>query len=311
MALVVSLFAACSSSPQPGSGQGGSGGDDQSGGSGGDAGGGGSSAGASGGSGGGKTGGASGSGGASGGAAGGMGGTVAPPPGGSTGGLPSGVDAKDLIGFWSFDEGQGMVAMDASGQANHAKFVTGTSVTALTPSAPSWIDGKHGKAVRFEGGVLGDVKQSTSIDDTGTTGQVSLGAWVRLRGFSNGDHPYNMIFNRCESGTRNEHFSLGFQNGVPEGSIHFSFAVGAKAFPLNEWHHLAGVYDGLTYNVYVDGEMAATLDIGWPIAADTTDVTIGAGQNQQDIIENVNGDIDEAFLFKRTLTLAEIAAFAK
>ncbi len=138
-----------------------------------------------------------------------------------------------------------------------------------------------------------------------------MAAWVRIRGFANGERPFRFVFNRCENGTRYEHFGLGFQNGAAVGSIRFSFATAPTAFPLDEWHHLAGTYDGFTYIVYMDGAEVARLDIGWPLAADETDLTIGAGQNGNEFIENIEGDIDEAYLYTRALTPDEVAALAK
>lgn len=227
--------------------------------------------------------------------------------------LPADVSSKDLIGYWSFDEGSGSVAKDSSGNGNDAALVSGTTITALSPvTQPTWTEGKHNKAIRLDGqSQFLDVKKSPSIDATGETSYVSMGAWVRMRGFTNAERPFRFVFNRCENTTRNEQFGLGFENGAPVGSIHFSFALATRVFPLNEWHHLAGTYDSLVFTLYVDGEVAATQDIGWPVSIDTTDLTIGAGQNGQEIIENIDGDIDEAYLFSRTLTAAEVASMAK
>ena len=43
-------------------------------------------------------------------------------------------EADDPVGYWSFDEGSGLVAKDLSGNANH-----GT----LEGTAPTWVDGAN------------------------------------------------------------------------------------------------------------------------------------------------------------------------
>jgi len=46
---------------------------------------------------------------------------------------------QGLIACWHFDEGVGSRCDDASGNSNHGRRM-----------GASWVDGKHGKALRFE-----------------------------------------------------------------------------------------------------------------------------------------------------------------
>lgn len=48
---------------------------------------------------------------------------------------------RGLVGYWSFDEGQGTTAYDASGFGNNGTLTNG----------PTWVDGKVGKALSFDG----------------------------------------------------------------------------------------------------------------------------------------------------------------
>ena len=51
------------------------------------------------------------------------------------------IDFETAVGIWLFDEGKGGVAGDISGQGNDGELV----------KAPSWVDGKFGKALEFDG----------------------------------------------------------------------------------------------------------------------------------------------------------------
>jgi prepilin-type N-terminal cleavage/methylation domain-containing protein len=49
--------------------------------------------------------------------------------------------AQGLVGYWPFDEGSGTIAKDYSGNGNDGTLVNG----------PTWVDGKVGKALSFDG----------------------------------------------------------------------------------------------------------------------------------------------------------------
>src|SRR4030042_1528239 len=48
---------------------------------------------------------------------------------------------EGLVGYWNFDEGNGDVAADSSGNKNDGKLVRN----------PEWVDGKFGKALKLDG----------------------------------------------------------------------------------------------------------------------------------------------------------------
>jgi hypothetical protein len=69
-------------------------------------------------------------------------------------------------GLWHFDEGTGTLAYDGSGNANDGSLHGGTT----------WVDGKIGKALSFDGssGYV-EVPDSDSLD---VTGKLTLDAWI-------------------------------------------------------------------------------------------------------------------------------------
>lgn len=216
-----------------------------------------------------------------------------------------------LIGFWPFDDGTGTVVKDMSSKGNTGTVVEGLTISAPVHAGPIWVEGHKGKALQFDG--VNDwvkVPRSDSIDSTGGSGSVTITAWLKLNqyGQATSNSSFNMILNRAEVGTSLEHFGLGVREGKPTSNIHFFFASAAEVVKVAGWSHLAMTYDGITESIYVDGVLGASMDVGWSIAADTTDVTIGGAQNTDVMKEFVDGAIDEVYLFNRALTSSEIGS---
>lgn len=59
---------------------------------------------------------------------------------------PPSVDAN-TVGLWHFDEGTGSIAYDSSLNANHGTIYGAT----WTGTPPTWVEGKYGKALSFDG----------------------------------------------------------------------------------------------------------------------------------------------------------------
>jgi hypothetical protein len=51
------------------------------------------------------------------------------------------IDEGSIIGMWLFDEGEGDVAEDSSGNGNSGTLMNG----------PKWVEGKFGEALEFSG----------------------------------------------------------------------------------------------------------------------------------------------------------------
>jgi len=227
------------------------------------------------------------------------------------GGAAVGNLTEGLIGYWPFDDATGTTIKDLSGKDNPGVVVEGLVDASPVHPGPMWVDGHKGKAMLFDG--LNDwvkVSRSDSIDATGTSGSVSISAWLKLNQFGQAaaNSNYNMILNRHEVGTSYEHFGLGILSGRPVANVHFFFATAAEVVKVNGWTHLTMTYDGITESIYVDGALGGTMDIGWPIAADTTNVTIGGAQNTDVIKEFIDGTIDEVHLYSRALSATEVVS---
>lgn len=90
--------------------------------------------------------------------------------------------------------------------------------------------------------------------------------------------------------------SLGFGVSVPTA---FS-ATGA--FVADQWTHAAGVYDGKTLQLYLNGKLAATLAAAGSHTGDLAGLRFGGPENAP-----WAGSVDDIRIYKRALSLAEIA----
>ena len=79
------------------------------------------------------------------------------------------------------------------------------------------------------------------------------------------------------------------------------------ALSLNDWHHIAGTYDGATFSLYVDGARVASVARSGAIAATSVAVRFG---NATALDRPLDGALDEVRLWRRGLTQSELQANA-
>ncbi len=76
--------------------------------------------------------------------------------------IPSDTMTRGLVGYWSFDEGNGTTTFDSSGNNNDGQFLTASS-------SPKWISGKVSSALQFDG-----VDDYVSVGDVGSVQTVEF-----------------------------------------------------------------------------------------------------------------------------------------
>jgi len=190
-----------------------------------------------------------------------------------------------LVGWWTFDEGSGTVAHDASGRGHDGTLRGG----------PEWVIGRVDGALLFDGKDdyvnIGSVGISVAVDRT-------VMAWVKASTATIPDK--TSVF--------------GF---VPDGSIegtYYDMEVDDKGnyiahicgyqwvlAPVDtEWHHMAGTYETGTGSWFLDGRFidSADGDIG------TIDqVRIGTRPSSGNYFP---GLVDDVRIYNRAMTEAEI-----
>ena len=203
-------------------------------------------------------------------------------------------DDEAIVGVWLF-EGD---VKDASGNGNDGKIVGNFK----------FENGKFGKAIVAGGGGSIDVQDSKSLQSVSE--ELTVAAWFRVDADS-------------DTGVRkNGAYLLEDQSGgepIPDG---FSFRVwtangitprfyGKTELEQGKWHHVAGTYDGLNVEMYVDGEPESkkgALDSAKADWKPEWGGKVAAGQVLQLKFgpESFTGGIDEIVILSRALEADEI-----
>lgn len=211
-----------------------------------------------------------------------------------------------LVAYWNFDENSGNTANDASGYGNQGA-VTG---------AASWVPGKCGSALSFNGSGYVLVPNSSSINLNVYT--VSL--WINFSTVTR-----SQVFLDKQNGSHYRNYALDYYyqeyaEGYPvgnylladigDGSVVNSFdngAVTTVVLEANRWYHIAMTYDQQTITLYVDGAPIATKQITMPGIVGTGALYIGTNPAQGSSYVPY-ATIDEVKIYNHVLSQEQIQA---
>jgi len=216
-----------------------------------------------------------------------------------------------LIAYWKFNEGHGGIVSDSSGNNND-----GT----LGPGGPTWVNGKFGKALNFDGvddwlGVPTLFSSSPSAVTVSAWINSPLSKWSSV--FYHGDNceialdtgnvdpPYPPYVNLVNPEAA--YFKCDLNNPT------WTF-VHSKNMTQNAWHNIVGVWiKGVALRIYVDGMLAgestAILDAYPYDPGPTYQATIGSfnrGAEVPGLDTFFNGTIDNVMVYNRALTVQEV-----
>jgi Concanavalin A-like lectin/glucanases superfamily/Immunoglobulin domain/Immunoglobulin I-set domain len=196
-----------------------------------------------------------------------------------------------IVGWW---QGEGNALDSAS--TNHGTLINGVGFT----------NGLVGQAFSFNGiNQYVDVPNSASLNPTNS---VTLEAWINPAQFP----PSSPIIKKAGQGPGGPDgytLELGNSSGVLFG-VYVNGAwvdTVAALVPLNQWTHVAGVYDGTNLYAYVNGKLAAgPVHAPGTIAPSGNDLNIGHDASNPS--RYFNGLIDEATVYSSALSAAQILA---
>ena len=153
---------------------------------------------------------------------------------------------ETVFACWLFDEGEGDIAKDATGNGWDADIV-----------GPVWVDGQFGKALEFDG--VDDVLIVAGSEDVNFV-TFTLEAWVKIENF-NGN--FNDIVTK--QGPKNIMMNIQQVTGVIGNAF---FVNGANQIvrgntPVTDgdWHYIVSTYDKKKLRVFLDGEPDGDLAI--------------------------------------------------
>ncbi|MBL7186250.1 MAG: LamG domain-containing protein [Phycisphaerae bacterium] len=206
------------------------------------------------------------------------------------------ITEPNLVGLWTFDEGQGATAVDWSGHGNHGK----------VEGDPQWIDGYELGALELDGSddVIEVPLQPSVTFEQGDSFSVLV--WISTEATPN---PQDGIVGNYRTSTAP--FWLLIAN--PEGgatmyvrdvdSAHSTVIASPSRINDGNWHHLAGVRDQQTrrLRLYVDGQLVVE-DL------DETE-NINSGQSiwiGDHLNRYYDGLIDDLRIYNKALTVEDI-----
>jgi len=217
--------------------------------------------------------------------------------------------AMSLVLHYAFDKDEGAKVTDLSGKGNHGA-VVGARYTA---------QGKKGGAYSLSG-----TNQHITVPNSNSLeirDRLTLAAWINLASLGPGGYgnEHGYIINKGDDLGWNPAFCLGYgKTGQP--LFHVGNATdpqrgggktvgGTTKLAPGRWVHLAGVYDGATVKLYVNGRLEGREKYSGRLRSDRAPVHLGGGKlfgvdwgNQF----TVHGVIDEVMIFKCALSAEEI-----
>ena len=206
-----------------------------------------------------------------------------------------------LVGYWSFDDGAGTSATDFSGK-NNAGILT---------NGPTWVDGKRGKALNFDG--VDDEINMGAPSALDITGNITISAWIYPISFGGGSR--GRIIDKSNGTTDGYNFFVDNSN-VTNG-LGFAFNAGTQAtnsrcdtasntIQLNKWQHVTLTYTGAAL-FYVNG-------IQFSVGSGSCSGTINSVASSFKVgratiaTREFTGLIDDVRIYNRALSASEVQA---
>lgn len=190
----------------------------------------------------------------------------------------------DLVLYLPLDEDKGQEIADASGNGNNAAIVGNFK----------WIDGKYNKAVELvAAGAEVQVPDDKALDGMKA---LTIEVWVKQD-----THQATGIVQKGANWPDISYLLQPWSDqqiyfGVKDTSSRAITKPGD--YPLKEWYHLAGTYDGSTLKIYINGKEKASAPAPVKVAPDTPEpLQVG---------NRLLGAIDEFVLYTRALSADEI-----
>lgn len=219
----------------------------------------------------------------------------------------SAADAS-LIGYWNFDEGNGTVAKDSSGNGFHATNKGG------------WTDGKKGKGLLLTGDKTKIVEIGIPVDKQPGKSSYSIAFWMkpsaididskqkqrRAFGLDSWPTAYSVIDIVGDGAVQ---FATGYKiDDTRKGSL--TVNTKGKAV-IGEWMHIAAVFavGSKKMKIYMNGTLSGEVAI-----PETYEFDLQIGTRLASIgstWQSFAGVIDEVYLYKRALSADEAASLAQ
>jgi hypothetical protein len=209
---------------------------------------------------------------------------------------PGSCMTKGSVGYWDFEEGEGSLTLDKSGQGNNG----------ILQNNPSWGSGiiplSGGKTGSSALGFDGENDYVEIPAHSNPTQQITIELWAKSGEENWNDHGYlaskrNAYILHPTLGTKSVSFYI-----YTTDWDYVAFAPD----DITEWHQYLGVYDGTYIKFYIDGELKASKahSLSGSINADAGVLQIGHDEGFGDRYGNCM--IDDVRIYNRALSAEEV-----
>ncbi|OIO02479.1 hypothetical protein AUJ67_02645 [Candidatus Desantisbacteria bacterium CG1_02_49_89] len=216
---------------------------------------------------------------------------------------------KDISGFWKFEEGAGLRAMDMSGRSNNASLV----------NDPAWAPGRLNSCLDYETNDYAAVPDAESINPG--TGSITVEAWVKTTQAPAPLEGDKIIARKDTTGDPRVFWGLGmigydtstlgranfqvYKSGIGNNQV-----LSTGTINDGQWHLLTGIRDIAAGKIklYVDGIFQNTGDEAFGDLTGAEPLCFGNDASFFGPASSFQGLIDEVRLYKSALAETEVIA---
>ena len=207
-----------------------------------------------------------------------------------------------VVGAWHFDEGEGNIAHDTSGEGNDGTLYDANTTNDDGNTPPEWTDGKFGKALSFDG--VDDYVDCGNDESLNITDEITIEAWVKL----NRVDVVQTVVSKWAGDIPNKAYliSLEYDDAVfiVGNGTEIHNARYKNILEVGTWY-IVGTYDRQYIRIYVNGVEGTPYSFTSPITTSSSPVAIGV--REPEMIQYIDGIIDEVRIYNRALSEEEIS----
>jgi len=214
------------------------------------------------------------------------------------------VSEASPIAVWLFDEDTGNILKDYSSNGNNGKITGG-----------EWIDGKFGKALKFDENTFVEVESHK--EGVFTPSEITIMLWANIAAINNGlccvGIPRLGIY---LDPTKASWSFEGSITSSPQGTYLASFWANVDTnwqdvhsttmCKFSEWYHVAATYDGNDMKFYVNGVLENTVNMPGKIVPSDGPIRFSHDWQEGGVDRSFLGAIDECLIADKALSEGDI-----
>ena len=199
--------------------------------------------------------------------------------------------SRGPVAHWSFDEGEGNIAHDGSGNDNDGTLENG----------PVWVAGISYSGLDFDG--EDDYVEVSDSDSLDIDEEITIGAWIKMNEMT--DH-HQVIVAKWYGGTESYVLEFRPNSKIIQMRLAGEYCISETETEIDIWNYVTGTYNGAVAKLFIDGSEIMSCDFSGSISVGDSPLAIGAHSYAGDR-NPFNGKMDEVSIWNRALSSEEIA----